>query len=101
MAIYIIAYDLHRKPPEAYDRLIHALRNAKAWHAQKSMWLLDSPYSAQQNFDWFNQFLHAGDQLMITEITMNNTWVTQQSTTHACFQWIQRVTELKRLAGYQ
>ncbi len=98
MAIYIISYDLWREPPEVYDRLIEALETAGAWHAQESVWLLDSPYSAQQNFDWFRQFMHRGDQMLVAELNMSNTWVTSQSTTQACFQWITRLQELRQIA---
>jgi hypothetical protein len=88
MPVYIIAYDLHREPSTAYDRLIDALEGAGAWHAQESLWLLNSPYSARQNYDWFKQFMHRGDELMVSEMVYSNTWVTIQSTTYACFQWI-------------
>ncbi len=88
MPVYVIAYDLHREPAAVYCRLTDALMDARAWHAQESLWLLNSPYSARENFEWFTQFIYQNDELIVCEMLMSNTWLTKQSKAYACLQWM-------------
>ena len=76
MPVYLIAYDPRQKPPSVYDAVIKALKEAKAQPAQDRIWLLESPYSAEQNHAWLKGLLPSGDELIVTELNLANTWVT-------------------------
>lgn len=85
MYTYLIAYDLHSEPPSVYDALIEALDKAGAIRAQKSVWVLQSPYTSEQNYNWFIKYMRAKDELIVTEVKIENTWITKDSNSMGAF----------------
>jgi hypothetical protein len=79
MAVYAISYDLHGEPPSIYDALIEALEQAGAQHAQGSVWFLSSPYSAEENYNWFKRHFQPDDELMVLQVVTGNVWATRNS----------------------
>jgi peptidyl-tRNA hydrolase len=86
MHTYLIAYDFHGKPPEAYEGIVNALKEAQAQHAQYSVWVLASPYSAKENYEWLQKYLSHGDELVVAEVNTGNTWLTLETDTSSAFE---------------
>lgn len=70
--IYTITFAIGSKQPD-YDRLTAALRAlGDATPALPSVWLLDSPYDANQIFEAIGRYLAHEDRLFVAEITDNS-----------------------------
>lgn len=79
MKRYQLAYDLKQKPEFVYDRLISALKEAGARHAQLSVWFIDSNQTGDQVYRRFAQYIGRDDSLLVTEVVPANSCATRNS----------------------
>jgi len=77
MAIYIIAYDLHRSPGAEYDALFAALETIGTgyWDCLESTWLVVSEKSAVQIRELLKPFLRDGDHLLVVRCGEEAAWL--------------------------
>ncbi|QDV29404.1 hypothetical protein Spb1_13080 [Planctopirus ephydatiae] len=79
MPRYLLTYDLHDEPPSVYATLQESLEKANARHVQKSVWVIDTTWSAQKVYVWASRHMRQGDELVVAEINPKNTIATLQS----------------------
>jgi len=73
MAVYSISYDLKS---DNYKSLIEAIESYGLWwHQSESTWFIESSQNARQIFDNLNNYLSAGDKLIIIRV-YSNWWAT-------------------------
>lgn len=67
MAIYSVAYDLNT-PGKDYGQLFTALSAFNRFHAQKSLWFVESQLSALQLRQNLERHIDSNDSLFVTQI---------------------------------
>lgn len=67
MAIHIVAYDLN-KPGQDYEALLEKLATYDRFHAQGSVWLLNSNNTAEQIRDDLLKHLDSNDKLIVSKM---------------------------------
>lgn len=68
MTLYVLTYDLRKKPEHDYGPLTKILKSLGAAHLQNSVWLLSSAQAAGAVHETVFQHLHQDDTLCVIEI---------------------------------
>jgi hypothetical protein len=72
MAVYTVSYDLN-VPGQKYNELIAYLKTLDSFHAQKSMWFVNSASTPIQVRTALERFLDANDKLFVS-VMIKNGW---------------------------
>jgi hypothetical protein len=87
MALTIVAYDLNR-PGQNYPELIaHLETYRKHWHAQQSVWLIESDRSEYEIAVGIEAFLDAGDKLLVSRASPSSAWTGYSETVS---EWLRK-----------
>lgn len=75
MSVHIVTYDLHQVG-QNYDCLYQKLKGyGTYWHAQGSVWLIDTKQSAAQVRDALTACLDENDKLFVAELSGEAAWL--------------------------
>lgn len=85
MAVYTVSYDL-QIPGQKYNDMLAYLRRLDSFHAQKSMWFVNTTWTPQELRDALQQFIDANDKLFVSVIIRNG-WASCNMPTAAA--WLQ------------
>ena len=74
MSTYVVTYDLHQVG-QNYDCLHKKLKAyPKHWHAQQSVWIIETSQSAVQVRDHLSTCLDANDKLIVAKLSGEAAW---------------------------
>lgn len=75
MTSYAISYELHQPDEGREADLLHALEVFEdRCHAMNSLWLVCSPWTAQQVRDYLRRFLQPEDALLVEPLPVGQGW---------------------------
>ncbi|MEL7346966.1 MAG: SinR family protein [Pseudomonadota bacterium] len=90
MSTYIITYDLH-KAGQNYDCLFEKLKAFQTrWHAQQSVWIVQTSWSAAQVRDYLSSCLDHNDKLLVAKLEGEAAW---WGMSHNVTDWLKSVLD--------
>ena len=88
MAIYVIAYNLHRSPGEDYDQLFAALETMGSgyWDCLNSTWLVITEKTSTEIRDGLKQYLKDDDRLLVMRYGEGAAWFGFKDECQTCWK---------------